>query len=687
MIPRFARLWLAASAVAVCGLHAQFPSQRPAPLPVKDGDEMIESFKLSDGDIDSVLGALETYTGRVVLRPQALPTNTYSLRISRPIPKSELVMALETLLALNQVGVTPLGDKFLKVIPLAQAKSEAPEYIEGSTLGMPPSGRIATKLFQLNFLRANEFFNGQLNGIFSPGIGNGVVVLDKANAALITDSISNLQRIETLLNTLDKPTAGGLTTKFYPLANAKASDVVTKIRTMLTGPISSQIGSATTYSADDRTNQVILVADPGEQPFFDKIIANLDILDNPNTRNEVIYLKHADAKDVATLLSQLVSGQNSATQKTSATSPRPGDIASFGQAPAAPAPATPPGQTALAGLAAGSNEFSSLVTILPDERSNSVVVSGTPGDIRLIEELVDKIDIVLAQVRIECVIAEVTLTDTDVSGIDALNLTVGQNAKGGTSILGFSGNEATGWSVTSGIVNPLAFQAALSATAAGSKNSVKVLSAPVIVTTHNKQAEIQVGESLPIITSTQSEPVEGAVTTAGGGFATNSTVSYQNIVIDLKVTPLIGDDGNIQMTIDQKVQDVVNTVTINGNSQPVIGIREANSFVSCQDGQMVVLGGLQRTEKDTSQNKLGFLYEIPILSQLLGAHNDTLSRTELLFFIRPHVIPLPASTWEAKHEINALSARDMINSYLQDPSQATKQNDSKTQNFLDRFKQ
>jgi general secretion pathway protein D len=315
-----------------------------------------------------------------------------------------------------------------------------------------------------------------------------------------------------------------------------------------------------------------------------------------------------------------------------------------------------------------------------------VVVSGTPGDIRLIRELVDKIDIVLAQVRIECVIAEVTLTDQDVSGISALNLTVGQTAKGATSITGFGGADATGWNITSGIVNPLAFQAALNATGDGSKNTVKVLSAPIIVTTHNKQAEIQVGESLPIITSTESEPVSGATTTTNG-FASNSTVSYQNIVIDLKVTPLIGDDGNIQMTIDQKVQDIVSNVTINGNSQPVIGIREATAFINCQDGQMVVLGGLQRTEKDTSQSKLGFIYEIPILSQLLGSHTDTLSRTELLFFIRPHVIPLAESTPELQKEIHGLGNRDMINSYLADPSKQTKQNDSKVQNFLDRFKQ
>src|SRR5207302_1632430 len=57
-------------------------------------------------------------------------------------------------------------------------------------------------------------------------------------------------------------------------------------------------------------------------------------------------------------------------------------------------------------------------------RSNSIVVSGTVDDIRLIRELVDKIDVLLAQVRIEVVIAEVTLGDSQTSGIDALGLQV-----------------------------------------------------------------------------------------------------------------------------------------------------------------------------------------------------------------------------------------------------------------------
>jgi len=417
-----------AALLILSSLRAQTPAVDPTP--VAQPDELVGPIKLPDADIDTVLGLLEIYTGRSILRPQQLPTATYRLVIDKQIPKSEAVLALETVLALNQVGVAPLGERFLKVVALSQVKTEAPEMITGSTFEFPASGRIATKLFQLNFLRVNEFIP-QMTPLLSPGVANGVVPLDKANAALITDSISNLQRVELLINELDKPVMTGLTPKFYTLRNgAKASDVVNKIRAMFQGPLQNQLGTSISYSADDRTNQVILLADERQIPLFDELIAKLDIRSDPNTRNEVIYLKHASAKEVAPLLSQLVSGQTSAAQKAGGGS-RPTNLP---QQPNQPPP-TEPAIVTLAGDA--TNEFSSLVTILADDRSNAVVVSGTVDDIRLIRELVDKVDILLAQVRIEVIIAEVTLNDSQRSGISALNLTVETNEQGRTSITKF----------------------------------------------------------------------------------------------------------------------------------------------------------------------------------------------------------------------------------------------------------
>jgi general secretion pathway protein D len=653
------------------------PAATPAP-----NDEIIGPLQMRGETLDAVLVQLGRLTGRSILRPQALPaTEGYTLTLP-PMPKSEAILALETLLTLNGIAVSPLGDKFLKVVPVGQARTEAPEMIQGSTLGLPASGRVATKLFQLVFLRVGEL-KDQITPLLNPSLG-GPVIFEKTNAVLITDTLSTLQRIEQLILQIDRPAIVSLQPKFYPLHFAKASDLVNKVSAILKPPLSNHISSATSFSADDRTNQIILISDPRQYPFFDELIAKLDVKADPNTRNEVISLKHATAKDVATLLTNLVQGRTQAASRTDQTTGRPGQTAGrFPNAPGNAAQLNVPGslpasvQPVIANLlaeASNASDFSSLITVLADDRSNSIVVSGTVDDIRLIREIVDKVDVLLAQVSIQVIIAEVTLTDTDKSGITALNLTVGSDNVRGTHITNFdtgtgtSAGEITGWAITSGVVNPLSFQAALSNT--GAKSNVKVLSANTIVTTHNKQAEFVVSQQQPIITGTTATP---SATTTNTGLTTSSTVTYKDIGIDVKVTPLIGDDGSIQLEIDQKVDDVVGNVTIDNNQQPIIGHREATSFVNVTDGQMIVLGGLQQAKHSTNRNKLGLLYEIPILSQLLGGRTHEEDRTELLLFVRPHIIPPGEATKDTVKSIDALTNKDQVKQYLQDPSKDHKE--------------
>jgi general secretion pathway protein D len=666
-------------AVALAVMAAPLGAQPAAPRPT-GAEATIGPIKLNmpGSSLDEVLALLERWTGKILLKPQNLPVASLSLVIKDPgVTKAEAIQAIETLLNLNGIAITPLGERFLKITPLNTVKSEAPEFIEGSTLDLPSSGRTVSKLFVLQFLRVGEFMP-QIAGLLNPATGSPALVFDKANAALLTDSVSNLQRVETLVARLDQPALAGLTPKFYTLQNARASDVVNKLHTILSGGLQNQLGSLTTYNADDRTNQITLIADSRQYPLFDELIAKLDLKSAPNTRNEVIKLKHATAKDVATILSQLVSGQNNAAKTTqteqpnlrrnqvgAATIPPPG----AGPVVAAPTPVVI--NSANPALAAdNSNQFSALLTILPDDRSNALVVSGTVDDIRLINDLVAKVDTLLAQVRIEVVIAEVTLSDKDSSGINALNLTVATNpASGRTAITKFdtgtNANGIAGWNITGGVVNPLAFNAAMGNT--GARHNVKILSAPTIVTTHNKEAKFVVSQQQPIITGSQA-----VASNSTSGFTTSSQVTYKDIGITLTVTPLIGDDGSIQLTIDQIVDDVISNVTVDNNQQPIIGHREANSFVNVQDGQMIVLGGLQRNSHTRDRTKLGFLWEIPILSHLLGGRGSDIERTELLLFIRPHVMPPGESTTDTARKINELSNKDQINQFLADPTKPSK---------------
>jgi general secretion pathway protein D len=631
--------------------------------------------------LDAVLYQLGQLTGRSIIRPQALPaTEGYTISLP-PMPKSEAVRALETMLDLSGIAVTPLGRHFLKVIPIGQARTEAPQMITGSTLELPPSGRIASKLFQLHFLRATEI-KDQITPLLNPNLG-GPVIFEKSNAMLITDSISTLQRVETLIDRLDRPMTMGLQPKFYPIHYAKASDLVSKITAILKPPLSEELSSATSITADDRTNQIVVLTDPRQFPLFDELIGKLDVQAAPNTRTEVIFLKHAAAKDVATLLTNLVTGRNEANgrnEQSGAAGQTAARMPTLTPTPPTPntavARALPQAVASVLGTASPAAEFSNLVTILPDDRSNSIVVSGTVDDIRLIKQIVEKVDVLLAQVSIQVVIAEVTLSNTATSGINALNLTFGTDAVRGTHITNFDTTGASssspsgiaGWNITSGVVNPLAFQAAL--TNVGARNNVKILSADTIVTTHNKQAEFVVSQQQPIITGSTSVP---SSTTTTNGLATSSQVSYQNIGIDVKVTPLIGDDGSIQLDIDQKVDDIAGYTTIDGNQQPIIGHREATSFINVKNNQMIVLGGLQQTKVTNNHTKLGFLYEIPILSNLLGARTHETDRTELLLFVRPHIISPQESTADTRKSIDQLSNKAQVDQYLTNPGAQPKE--------------
>lgn len=639
------------------------PPSTPPPQPALTATapaEMVGPLVFRETPLDQILELVERWTGRVLLRPASLPPGTYTLTLDKQLPKAEALRALETLLSMNGIALSPLGERFLKVVPFNFIRSESPEFIEGTTLDLPPSGRIATKLFNLDFLRVAEFVP-QISSLSNQALQAAPVVFEKSNSFLITDTISTLQRIENLIATLDHPSAAGFSVKAYPIVNAKASDLVNKLRTLLSGPLAAQIGTATTYQPDDRTNQVILIGDVREQAFFDQLIERLDSEASPNTRSEVLFLKHATATEVATLLSQLISGQNTAASREGgSTGGRSGrrlsgsDNAAANNA-GAPPPAAPAANAAagLAANAAASEEFSSYLTIVADERSNAIVVAGTPNDIKLVASLVDRIDVLLSQVRLEVVIAEVTISNDYSSGISSLGLDVKDNKLVGFNVasagLGIGGSAGTDGSPSgfatieslgggsydlSGIVR---------LSSSGAKTNATILQTPSVTTTHNKEAEIFVGETRPVIS--------GTTTSSVNADTTSSTITQQEIGVRLKVLPLIGSSGNVQLEIETEVEDVLGTVTIDGNDQPRIGRRNTTSYVSARNGDIIVLGGLQRASKSNTSSRLG---PIPFIGDLLGSRNRAKGRTELIFFLRPTILTnTPLDNVEAMRRVDS----------------------------------
>jgi general secretion pathway protein D len=645
---------LAAASAPIAGFGQAAPAAAPAapaapavvpgviaaiPLPGLSGSDQIGPVILRDETIAQVLDLMQRWTGKSILRPQALPASVYTLSLPASITRDEALLALETLLNLNGIAVIQQGDKFLKVVPNLVAKAESPQLITGSVLSLPPSGRIASKIFTLKHANAQELV-AQIASSLNTTLASPPVYFGRNNALLITDSISNLQKIETLTMQIDKPQLDLVVTKSYVLKNAMATDMVNKLNSMLRSPATVsggapfRLSTGTTFLADERTNRVLLMGSADQHTFFDGLIETLDQKSNPNTKTDVIFLRHADAQQVATLVTSLVTGQTTAAA-------RAGNTVRTATANRAPTPA-PTAAAAPGAPQMGADEFSSNLTVLPDVRSNSVVVSGTNDDLRLLHELVDKVDIVLPQVRIEVVIVEVKLSDNETNGFNTLGLTV-SNGKligiGGTGAgFGVNGAPATTNATlapnntqvlaSQGLFNTTTndLSATIGLTTTPRKSDLKVLSVPAVTTTHNKEATIFVGESRPVITGATIAPQTGQVT---------SQVSQRDIGIQLKVLPLIGKDGAVQLQVSQSVEDILGSVRLDGNDQPIIGRRTTDSFVSAMSGEIVVLGGLQRTITTKSTSRLG---PIPFLGDLFGSSTDLEEKQELIIFLRPYVL-------------------------------------------------
>jgi len=682
---------------------AQEVSEESLLAPNENASEMVDRIVFRDETTDQVLDLLERLTGRSIIRPQALPAATFTFNSQQPLTREEAILALESMLSINGIGVAPLGELFLKVVPRGELRTEAPEFLMESTLDLVPSGRNVSRMIYLEFLGIDEV-QTQLNMMISSGSGS-IIPFPKANALLITDTVANLQAIEELLQEVDRPFSPQTETRFFPLKYAGAEELMAQVQALGGLEGVPELSARTKLVADQRSNQIIVIADRRQMDHFENLIEKLDVPAELTTHNEVIFLKHANSVDVASILSQLAGGSSGGFSSSTGGSGRSGGLGGgssrFGQggtssgrgggfgtgnrgtsgggfqsggrgmsrggsqvpggvraqqateggAPAAPPaiPAIPGGPPAIdgatmneLGAAIGESDFSETLSIMPDERTNAIIVAGTRQDIKLITDLIEKIDIILAQVRIEAFIVEVTLDKKSARGIDSFGIQIQDGTVSGTvSGPGYTGGGNVGRSDGGFVLGGNIDWAALLTTAESDSN-IHVMSVPSIVTTHNTEARILVGEQRPIIT--------GTVTSDFSTTSTRSQIDYRDIGTEIVVLPLIGSDGTIQLEIEQIVEDVIGEIRIDGNDQPIIGKREANSFISVANGETVILGGLQSTSVSEGESRLGILGQLPILGNIFKRESNELVRRELLVFIRPIVLPDPAVAYRDTQE-------------------------------------
>ncbi len=628
----------------------------PAEPELKEPEAMVGEIMLVDDTANQVLVLLEQLTDKIILRRQDLPASKFTFNSRGAMTKREAVLALESLLTLNGIMLTDMGGRFMKAVPATNVNSQVPIMLAGSSLELDASQQIYAKLFKLDYLNAVEAGAPLVQNLVSQN--SSVLPFPKSNALLITDALVNLQRIETILKDADRAQVVREEIKFIKLDFVQAAEMQERIENLIQGPLKTYLEGNTSVTADERTNQLILITHAGNLEIIMDVIQSVDVDAAPLTASEVFQLRQAKAEDVVPIIEDIISGQKEGREEDAQVARENERANNANNNANKNAPVNAPTPSSGFMEANSSLQFSNFVGLAADERTNAIVAYGTQQDLKTLKELIEKIDIPLPQVLIEAIITQVTLNEKQTSGLESFDFvyegatrTFSSIATGTAGGISFSGG-------TISMDNPSDFSLTTDIKPTNTDSDTRVLSAPRIVVSHNEEGVINVSRSQPIITASTTSGVSTNLNT-------RSSVEYRDIGIKLTVTPLIGADGTVQMVIEQTVENVIENISIDGNDQPIIGVREATSTISVKDREIIVLGGLQENTNTDSNNYFPIFGRLPIFRSIFGTSTDDYERTEIIIFIRPTVLNKPEEAKALAEEyIKNASEKEIIKSYF-----------------------
>lgn len=268
-------------------------------------------------------------------------------------------------------------------------------------------------------------------------------------------------------------------------------------------------------------------------------------------------------------------------------------------------------------------------SIKADTQTNKIIVTDYPEKILEISHIIKAFDEKIPQVLIESKIVEVTLSDEFKMGIDwEYWLKKNVDLKGM-----FSQSLSTGGRVTVGtmtVVDELGEYRAV-VEALRTIGTTNTLSTPRITVVNNQEAKILVGTKQPYVTRT-------TVTGEGGTVTIAEAITFVDVGIKLYVTPTINKDGFITMKIRPEVSSTGTPhTTAQGEQIPVVSTTEAETTVTVKDGATILIAGLMKDKKEKTVNKIPILGDIPLLGIFFKKTQETITKTELVIFLTPHL--------------------------------------------------
>ncbi|RML50144.1 proteinral secretion pathway protein D [Pseudomonas amygdali pv. morsprunorum] len=653
------------------------PAAAPAARPAEAGDIV---FNFTNQPIQAVINSI---MGDLLHENYSIAQGVkgdVSFSTSKPVNKQQALSILETLLSWTDNAMIKQGNRYV-ILPSNQAV--AGKLVPEMPVAQPAAG-MSARLFPLRYISATE-----MQKLLKPfARENAFLLVDPArNVLSLAGTPEELANYQDTIDTFDVDWLKGMSVGVFGLQRASVGELMPELQKIF-GPQSGMpLAGMVRFLPIERTNSVVAIS---SQPEYLREVGEwIHTIDEGGGNEPQMYVydvRNMKATDLAkylrqiygtgaikedspakvapglrtTTLSSLNSSGGSGSGGMSSSSGLGGNSSGmsngggFGNSQGmnnsqnntdsesegddqSGSEADSSSQDG-GGSNASSKSLDASTRITAQKSSNQLLVRTRPAQWKEIESAIKRLDNPPLQVQIETRILEVSLTGELDMGVQwYLGRLAGNSGTTGnvTNTAGSQGAIGTGGAALAStdaffysfVSNNL--QVALRALETNGRT--QVLSAPSLVVMNNQQAQIQVGDNIPIS--------QTSINTNTSTNTTLSSVEYVQTGVILDVVPRINPGGLVYMDIQQQVSNAdTNTNNNDANGNPRISSRSVSTQVAAQSGQTVLLGGLIKQDNAETVNAVPYLGRIPGLRWLFGNTTKSKGRTELIVLITPRVI-------------------------------------------------
>ncbi|MAC36826.1 MAG: type II secretion system protein GspD [Halieaceae bacterium] len=574
------------------------------------------TVNLKDTDIQEFIKFVADVTGTTMVVD---PNVKGKVRVisSQPVTQAELYDLFLSILDVQGYTAVRSG-QIIRIVPSKDARS-SPVPLMGDQ-DIAANDEYVTQVIRLENISA-----AKLIPVLRPLVPQQahMAAYAPSNAIILSDIRSNIGRIVDIIERMDRSAVQ--TTEIIRLRYGVAEDVVS----MLNALEKSRQGEGAEADkeailvADKRTNSVVVTADELTVERIRKLVTYLDTPLEQSGNVRVIYLEYADAVEVAEVLTRVM--QNIARLEEGGANKR-----------------------------SGNNES----TIEADAGTNSLIITADTDEMAALESVIARLDIRRAQVLIEAIIVEMEMTEgqelglqwlfSNDSGLYGGNISTSsaqqaRNRALADAILPDDGSETISTGSVAGALSQIPgttlgwgvvdqdLTMSVILNALETQGNANILSTPSLLTLDNEEAFITVGQQVPFVTGSYT-----STGVANGAQNPFQTIERQSVGVTLTVTPQVNEGDSVVLDIVQEVSSISAQILV--ASDVITNERKIETKVLANDSDIVVLGGLVKDEVQDSAQGVPILSDIPLLGRLFRNDVVTVTKSNLLVFIRPTII-------------------------------------------------